>query len=181
MQAFHFRHRNIGAGRVVGIGEEDDAGLARDTGQHAVDIGGEVAFARHHRSRAVGGNGDRIDEKAEFRIDRFVALTKIGMRQELQDLVRTRSADDIRGLESVTTGDCLAQFMRGAVRIEFEHFGGTAIGFHRGRARAQRAFIGRQLVDLLALGSGPARHVGRNVENARLRNRPSDSGCGGHR
>ena len=99
--------------------------FARDARQHAVDIGGEIALLRDHRLGAVGGNGDRIDEEAIFRIDRLIAGTQIGMGEELQDLVRARAADDVRRLETVARGDRLAQFMRRTVGIEFETLGGA--------------------------------------------------------
>ena len=39
MQALHFIERQIGAGRIVGIGKEDDARLRRHAREYGVDIG----------------------------------------------------------------------------------------------------------------------------------------------
>ena len=44
----------------------------------------EIALGCDDGGRAIGLDGDRIDEETMLRIDRFIAGAEIGMREELQ-------------------------------------------------------------------------------------------------
>ncbi len=52
MQPPHLVERDVGAGRVVGVGDEDDARLRRHPRQDRVDVGGEVLLRRDDRRAA---------------------------------------------------------------------------------------------------------------------------------
>jgi hypothetical protein len=54
MKASHFRAGQIAAGRIVRVGQEDDAGARADRTQHFVDIDLEILLRHDNGHRAVG-------------------------------------------------------------------------------------------------------------------------------
>ena len=68
--------------------------FAGHASEHGIDVGVEIALRRHDRCGTIRLDGDRIDEKAVLRIDGLIAGSQIGMREKLQQLIRTRAADD---------------------------------------------------------------------------------------
>ncbi len=65
--------RQIGAGRIVRIGEKDDFRARGDLGENGVDVGGDVGLGRDDRRSARGENGDLVDEKAVLGENAFIA------------------------------------------------------------------------------------------------------------
>ena len=86
-QPAHRLDRHVGAGRVVGVGEEHDAGARRDAAQDRVDVGGQVRLGRNHGRGAVRQDGDAVDEEAMGGEDALVARPEVGVRDEAQELV----------------------------------------------------------------------------------------------
>ena len=70
--------------------------------------------------RARAERHDRIDQKAVRGVDRLVAVGEIGVRQQVQQIIRARAADDALGIEPECPPDRLAQLARRAVRIILE-------------------------------------------------------------
>ena len=109
--------RQIGAGRVVRVGEPDQLGARRHQLEDRIDVGGEVGLGRDDVDGAVRHRRDRIDQKAVGGRDRLVAVAEIGVRQQIEDLVGAGAADDAVGIEPEGAADRLAQHPRGAFRI----------------------------------------------------------------
>ena len=84
VQAAHLRHRQIRAGRIVRVGDEDDLGLRRHRRQDGVDVGGKVFFRRHHGLGVRGQRGDPVHEEAVRGVDCLVAGHEKRARQERQ-------------------------------------------------------------------------------------------------
>ena len=90
--------RQIGTGRIVRIGEEDDPRPLAHPVEDAVDIG-----------TARGADRDRIDQEAVFRVDRLIAGREIGTGEQRQQFVRTGTANDPRRQKTMRGADRLAQ------------------------------------------------------------------------
>ncbi|RXT27701.1 hypothetical protein B5U98_02605 [Bosea sp. Tri-39] len=170
LQTLDLVEGQIGAGRVVGVGEEDDLGARRHRGEDRVDIGGEVRLGHDHRLAAGGEDRDLVDEEAVLSEHALVAIAEIDLGDQLQQFVRAGAADDAVGVEAVAAGDRLAQLRRRAVGIEFKLAGKVAIGRDRLGARAERGLVGGELVQLDAGRSrGLAGDIGLDVEDAGTR------------
>ena len=170
-QPLHLVERQIGAGRVVRIGEPDELGPRRHELEDRIDIGGELGLGRDHVDGAVRHRRDRIDQKAVGGRNRLVALAEIDVRQQIEKFVGTRAADDAVGVEPEGAPDRLAQNPRRAFRIVLQMRGDALVGFDRLRRGAERRLVGRQL-EHLAAGfrlRAFAGRVGRNIENAGIR------------
>ena len=158
---------NVGAGRIVRIGEEDDLGLRRHRGENRVDVRREIGLRRDHRLGAGRERGDRIDQKAVGGVDRFVAVGEIGAGQQVQQVVGAGAADDAVRIEPERPPDRFAQFARRAVRIIFKMRADGLISRDGARARSEWRLVRRQLVYLGDAGRAAlAGHVGLDVEHA---------------
>jgi len=82
MEAFQFAARDIGPGRVVGIGDEHDLGLGVDAFQRRVDVEGQILLRHGDRRRPRRQGGDRIHQEAVAAVDHLVARPGIGARQQ---------------------------------------------------------------------------------------------------
>ena len=142
MQPLHFIERHVGAGRIIGIGQEYDLGALAHGRQHGVDIGGVILLSRHHGacSRAKRGNG--INQKAMRRVDRLIAIAQIGVGNEVQQIVRARAANNALGIKPEGAADCLTQRDRGAVGIVLQMRAGCTVGSDRLGTGAERSLIG---------------------------------------
>jgi len=163
--------RQIGAGRVVRVGEPHQFCPRRDPLQDRIHVGRKISLGGHDILRAVGHGRDRIDQKAVRRADRLVALGKIGVRQQIKDLIGAGAADDAVGIEPEGAADRLAQHPRGAFRIILQMRRGLLVDLDRLWRGAERRLVGRQLEHLAALfrHRALAGRVGRNIENAGIR------------
>ena len=148
MQAADFLEGQIGAGRIVRVGEEDDLRLRRDGGEDGVDIGALLGFLDRDRHGAGSLDVDLVDQEAVLGEDRLVAGRKVGLGEQAEELVGAVGADDIGSVQPMRLGDRLAQPRRRAVRIEFELAGDLAHRLDRLRRRAERVLVRGQLVDL---------------------------------
>ena len=167
MQALDLVERQAGAGRIVRIGEKDDLGLFRHRGKNCIDVRSEILLRRHHRLRAGAERHDRINQESMRGVDRLVAVDQIGVRKQMQQIVRARTADDAVGIEPERAPDRLTQLACRAVRIVLKVVGGGLIGRDRLRARPERRLVRRQFYHL-----GHARraaftgHIGLDLEHA---------------
>ena len=59
MQALDLVERNIGPGRIVGVGQEHDLGARRYAREDRVDVGGEIRLRRDDRLRAGAERGEQ--------------------------------------------------------------------------------------------------------------------------
>ena len=171
MQAAHLLERHIGAGRIVGIGEEHDVRARRDGGQDGVDVGALIGLLDRYRDGTCRLDIDLVDHEAVFGEDRLVAGRQIGLRQQAEDLVGAVGADDVLCVEAMHLGDRFAQPPGGAVGIDVELSGNLPRGFDRLRRGPKRILVRRQLVDLGDAGRrrALARHIGVDVHDARAR------------
>ena len=168
VQALDLVERQVGAGRIVRVGEEDHLGLRRHPLEDLVDVGGEVLLRRHHGGGAGAERGDRIDQEAVRGVDRLVAVGEIGARKEIEQIVRARPADDAVGVESIGAPDRFAQLGGRAVRVILQVLADGVVGRDRLRAWAKRRLVGRQLENLGdARRAALARHIGVDFKHAR--------------
>ena len=180
MQACHLVPRQVCAGRIVGVGDEDNPGPGRDRRQHGVDIdlqaGVSILFRHHHRYRAVGQGGDAIDKKSVLAEHRLVAGTQVCIGQHGQQHVRAVArTDDAVRVQAVHLADGFAQDSGRAFRIDVQAGLGLLHCRRDRRAGPQRGFVGRQLEHPLhARHMGAPAHIGGDVHDAR-------SGGGAHR
>ena len=163
--------RDVGAGRVVRVGEPHQLCARRDAREDRVDVGGEFGLGRDDVFGAVRHGGDRVHQEAVGGGDRLVAVAQIGVRQQIEDFVRAGAADDAVGIEPVGAADRLAQHPRGAFRIVLQMRGRLRVDFLRLRRRPERGLVGGQLEHLAARlrHRRLAGRVGRNIENAGIR------------
>ena len=172
MQPRHLVGREIGAGRVVRVGDEDDAGPLGDPRQKAVDIGGQIALGHRDRGGADRQGADRVHQEAVPAVQHFGAGTGIAALQQRDQLVRARTADNPVRVEAVGAAQRLAQFGGAAVRIAEDVAGERPIGLHRFRARAEGALVRCQPDRPLDPGRlRLASDIGGDIEDARARDR----------
>ena len=101
MKPPHLVERDVGAGRVVGVGDEDDARLLRHPRQDGVDVGGEILFRRDDRCASGGPDGDGINGEAMLGVDALLAMADEAVGHEEEDVVRAGAADDAVRIEAI--------------------------------------------------------------------------------
>ena len=152
--------RQVGAGRIVGIGEKHDLGLRVHAREDRVDVRGVVGLRRHDRRAARPERGDVIDQESVGGVDRLVARPDEGVGEQVEKLVRAGAAHDARGIEPERAPDCFAQLGRRAVGIFVQALGLRHIGFDRLAPRPERRLVRGQLEHPGDAGSAAlARHV----------------------
>ena len=167
VQPLDLVERQVGAGRIVRVGEEDHLGLRRHPLENLVDVGGEVLFRRDHGRGAGAERGNRIDQEAVRGVDRLVAVGEIGPRQQIEQIVGACATHDARRIEPKHTADRVAQLRRRAVRVILEVLADGVVGSDRLRARAERRLVGRQLENLVdARRAALAGYVGVDFKHA---------------
>ena len=172
MQALHLVEGQIGARRIVWIGKKNHPGFGPHAFQHGIHIRRAVNFRRHNGSRPIGADGNRIDQKSMLRINRLIADTEVGMRQQLQKLIGTSAANNRSWIQAIAIGDGLAQRGSRAIGVEFK-----AAGFRRKRGSGQRRrakgrLVRRKLVNPRTPGSAFSRRIGQYFQNAWIGGRP---------
>ena len=80
-QPLHLVEGQVGAGRVVGVGDEDHARGRAHAGEDGIDIRGEVGLRCGDRGRAARQNRDLVNEEAVLAVDRLIARAEIGCRE----------------------------------------------------------------------------------------------------
>jgi hypothetical protein len=99
-----------------------------------------------------------------------VAISQVGAREQIEDIVGARAANNAIGIEPECAADRLAQVGRGAIRIILQMPADRRIGFDRAWARPQRRLVGGEFVNLVdARRAALARHIGLDVEHTRTR------------
>ena len=167
MQPLDLVERNVGSGRIVGIGQKHDLGLLRHCGEHGVDIGGVILLRRDDRLRAGAERRDRINQKSVRGVDRLVAVGEIRARQQVQQIVGARAAHDAIRIEAERAPDRFAQLAGRAIRIILKVRADGLVGRDRLRARPERRLVRRQLEHLRdARRAALARHIGLDIEHA---------------
>ena len=148
MQPLDLGEGQVGAGRVVGIGQEHGPGFRADHGKDVVDIGREVHLLGLDRGAAGRLDGDARDQEAVRRDDALVARADEGMGQQRQDVVRSAAAHDPRRIEPVAVRDGGAQPRGRAVRVEIEAARRGPKGLDGLGGGAERRLVGGQLEGL---------------------------------
>ena len=166
MQPLYFAERQIGSGRIIGIGQEHHARALRHRIENGVGVGHKIPLGRYHRHRPIGLNGDRIDQKTILTVNSLVTGPQIGVGQKLQQFVGAGAAHDSIRLQPIAPGDGLAQRRGRTVGIKLELAGRGLIGGDGSGTGAQGRFIGRQFMDLCSLGAALSRNIGLDAENA---------------
>ena len=158
----------IGAGRIVGVGEEDDPRARRHKRQHRIHVGGVVALGGDHRGRARGQRRDAIHQEAVLGEQAFIARPEIGLGGDGQQFVRTRAADDAIGIYAMGRADGFAQQHGAAIGIIRQKMRRLQIGRPRMAARAVGRLVGGELEHLGDAGRlAAAGHIGVDGQHAR--------------
>ncbi len=117
MQPLDFVEWHVGSGRVVGIREEYHLGALGHRCEHRIYISGEVLLGCHHRCSTFTQRRDWIDQKPMRGVNCLIAVAKVGVGKEVQELVGARAANNAIGVESKGAPDRLPQGGRRAVGI----------------------------------------------------------------
>ena len=112
LQALHLVNRQIAARRVVRVGHKHDFCFRRHGGQDRVHIRPQIAFLHLDKLCACRRRHNGINQKPMLGRNRFVAVTEISLRQQMQKLVRTRTANKPICIQAVTFTNRLAQLFR---------------------------------------------------------------------
>src|SRR5207237_8081087 len=110
-----------------------------------VDGGGVLRLRDNDPRRAGAERRDRVYEKAVLGVERLVAIGEMGGREEVEQIVGARAADDAVRIEPEGASDRFAQRSCRAVRIVLKAIARRAIGGDRPRARPERRLVRRQL------------------------------------
>ena len=121
MQALHLVIRQVGAGRIVGIGEPDDLSFFGVTALRIASTSAVKFFSATSITFApCCCADDRVDGEGVARADHFIARPQIGAADHQEDLVRSCAYDDAAGVEPVLPGDRRLQRAGAAIRIDFQ-------------------------------------------------------------
>ena len=133
------------AGRVVGVGKEDDPGPVSDRSQNRVDIGRIVIVRCDHRRRADAPCRDFVNGKAISHIDDFIARAGECARRLMQHFIGSSPVNDPGRIEAIMRGNRLTQGRGAAIGIAFEPPGLCGKGGTRLLTRPERILVRRQL------------------------------------
>ena len=158
------------ARRIGRIGQEHQPRARGHGGQDRVHVDHAVTLLHLDRGCPGGMGQDRIHGKAVFRGDDLIPRPGIGLRDELQHLVRTDTANQAVGVQAVNRADGPAQGAVVGVGIAVQ----LPRRRRKGRLRAGRGAIGvlvrGQFQHIVAPGQRAlAADVKRDVQDARLR------------
>ena len=143
-QTSNFRCGQIRAGRIVGIGQEDDLGPLGHRRQHIVDRGRQLHFFRRHRHSAAGTGGNGIHQEPVAGMQNLVAGASVAAAQQAQHIVRTRPQNNPLRVQIIASGNSLTQSQmpaHGIIGIAMDFSGQGGISLHRLGAGAKRAFV----------------------------------------
>lgn len=163
---------DIGTGRICRIGDEDDLRPLGHGRKYRIDIDALLPLLDRDGCPAGRGDLDFVDEKSVFGDDPLVAGAEIGMAEKTEQFVRPVAAKDVGGVQPVNRRDRFLERIRLTVRVAFEIESRLLESLDRARARAERRFVRRQLVNLGNAGRMfLARHIGGDVQDAGTRRR----------
>ena len=161
-EARQFLAARGGAGGVVRIGDEDDARVGRDGGQHRVEVVGMI-FRRHDDEfRAEQGGHDGINRKAvlrhdDFRHGRGAIATEQRVPDHFDDFIGAVAEDEVGRRHAEFGGELLFQVKRVAVGVKVHLLERLAHGGQTQARRAERVFVRRELDDAVGVQAEFAR------------------------
>ena len=171
-EGLEFRFAEDGAGGVIGVVEEDQAGAVVDLGQDGLQVMAHIGGQWHHPvDAALGLGGLGIDQKGRVGGDHLVAGHDQGGGQEDDDLVRAVAKDNLLRRHPELGRQGLGQIVAAAVRVAVQVGQCPGDGLHGLRRGAKRVFVGGHLdgagdaVLPLQLLKGLAGRIGDEVLN----------------
>ena len=168
MQAGDLLCAEIGARRVVGVGDDDETCALRYPGQHGIDIGCQLALRSGARCSAHRRRVDRIHQEAVTAVKHFVTGAGIAPQQQRNQFVGAGAANDPRGIDPVAAPERLPQLLSISVRIAVDLAGEGPVGGDCLAARPERALVRGEPNRVLDPGHLRfAANIGADVENAR--------------
>jgi hypothetical protein len=176
-EARQFLAAGGGAGGIVRIGDEDDARVGRDGGQHRVEVVGMI-FRRHDDEfRAEQGGHDGINRKAVLRRRRALprrraCTTEQRVPDHFDDFIGAVAEDEVGRRHAEFGGQLLFQVKRVAVGVKVHLLERLAHGGQTQARRAERVFVRRELDDAGGVQAefagdfldGPARLIHRQMD-----------------
>ena len=87
VQPFDLVKRDVGAGWIIGVGEEHHFGFRGYRGDNAIDLGGIVALRHHNWLGSCRQNRNLVNQKAVLAVNRFIAGPKKGIGQERENFI----------------------------------------------------------------------------------------------
>ena len=168
----------VGARRVVRVREEHDAGLLVHGGAHGLEVvvvgrGRHVDFdnLRVHRH-----GGELVDGKTVLAHHGFGAGAEEHLGNHVQEFVAAVTHSNLFALHATELSNLSDEVVAAAIRVEVHFFQSLAGLFHALRARAERVFVTRELVDFFrveaefagGVGDGLAGHIERLVQDVLL-------------
>ena len=172
VQALYLAEGDPGASGVAGIGQEDQPRAVVDALQELVHVDAEAGLLGAAHLGLAGQRADGEGGEAVLALDHVVARLQEGLVEEREHLVGAAAEDQPLGLDAIGLGDRGADDRGARVRIDVQAAVGRGVGLVRLGAGAQRVLVGRQLHRLSdARRAGLARHIGVDVQDARLRHR----------
>jgi hypothetical protein len=137
---------DTGTGGVVWIAHQDEPGTARDRRGHRLEVVGELRVERHRNARRPRSlHDDRIHRERRPGIDDFVPFTQQDLREQLEDLVRTGTEDELLGSDREPTRERAAQLVARTIGIAVDVRGLRAHRLHGLRGRTERVLVRGQL------------------------------------
>ena len=142
------------AGGIVRIGQEHNARGSGHACQQRIDIRRQVPLRRLGDLAARVGRGDVVDGKPVRRHHNIASLAAIGKAELVDDIVRSRAADDARRIKPPARADRPAQRVRPAIGIAVQFVGHAREGRLRAGRHAERPLVRRELHRAVHAGDG---------------------------
>jgi hypothetical protein len=146
-EGFELLVREVGAGGVVGVGDEEEAGLVGAGRGHGLQVVTEVEARNNGGRHAKGVERDLVGDEGELGDDGVVVGRAEGNDELLDDFGRAVAEDDLFGGHREGCRDGLAKRVTGGIGIEVNASGCGLHGRDGGGRGAVGVLVARQLDD----------------------------------
>ena len=145
MQTPHLAGGQVSARGIIRIGDQHDARALVDMRQDRIDVIVKVVIVCGNRRRARQLRVDRKLHVGVFAVNQFFARPGESIDDTLQQFIRARTKSHARRVELVALGKRFGEGLGIDFRVKMATRDRLLGGRERGRAHAQRRFVGRQL------------------------------------
>ncbi len=152
-----------GAGGVIGVGDEDDAGLRGDGLEHGWEVMAVVEGGDGNEASTEEVGDDGVDGEAVLRDDGIGVGVEEGVADEFEELIGAVAEEEVGGLDAEVAGEALLEVEGVAVGVEVDVGDGGVEGGDGFRGGAEGVFVGGEFDDLV---EGQAEFAGDLVDGA---------------